>query len=313
MSHLEYRICNIFVYLHRNSATFFDTFQAMDSSYLGGLRAALKASKIRQKRTPSKRLKMKTKKKVKGTVARSRGHTHEDKDILTSEIRASVFRFLNEKLYKCSSEDASRYFLEDPSAFKVYHDGFQNQLRKWPYDPLTWAEEVIKANFKRKPVVADMGCGDARLALRLGKAATVYSFDLVAVNERVTACDMAHTPLAHSSVDVVLFCLALMGTNCRDFLYEANRLLKMGFVIILAIIIHFSGTLLVVEVASRFGSSFKTFLRLLKPFGFEITQWEITKDTYFVHGRLSKIKDVSNLRVSSLPNITINPCLYKKR
>lgn len=232
---------------------------------------------------------------------RSREHAHEGGDILTSEIRASIFRFLNEKLYKCSSEDASRYFSENPSAFKLYHEGFQNQLQKWPYDPLTWAEEVIRNGFKKKPVVADMGCGDARLALRLGKVATVHSFDLVAVNERVTACDMAHTPLAHSSVDVVLFCLALMGTNCRDFLYEANRLLKMG------------RTLLIVEVASRFGLSFKKFLRLLKPFGFEITQWEITKDTYFAHGRLSKVKDISNLVVSSLPNVTINPCLYKKR
>lgn len=169
-------------------------------------------------------------------------------------------------MYKCSSEDASRYFLEDPSAFKVYHGGFQNQLRKWPYDPLTWAEEVIKTDFKRKPIVADMGCGDARLALRLDKVAIVHSFDLVAVNERVTACDMAHvsvnwklnicfhfgfalvlvifftkTPLAHSSVDVVLFCLALMGTNCRDFLYEANRLLKMGFVIILLLLFTLVG------------------------------------------------------------------------
>nr|CDS16836.1 Ribosomal RNA processing protein 8 [Echinococcus granulosus] len=285
----------------------------MDSSYLRGLRVALKASEAPLKVTLSKKHKFKTKNKSKGGGVRSREHAHEGGDILTSEIRASIFRFLNEKLYKCSSEDASRYFSENPSAFKLYHEGFQNQLQKWPYDPLTWAEEVIRNGFKKKPVVADMGCGDARLALRLGKVATVHSFDLVAVNERVTACDMAHTPLAHSSVDVVLFCLALMGTNCRDFLYEANRLLKMGFVTIFTTNTHFSRTLLIVEVASRFGLSFKKFLRLLKPFGFEITQWEITKDTYFAHGRLSKVKDISNLVVSSLPNVTINPCLYKKR
>lgn len=102
------------------------------------------------------------------------------------------FRYLNEKLYKCSSDEAVKYFNEDPSAFKIYHEGFQNQLQKWPNDPLTWPEEIIRKDFKSKPVVADMGCGDARLALKLNKIANVHSFDLVAVNERVTVCDMAH-------------------------------------------------------------------------------------------------------------------------
>ena len=99
---------------------------------------------------------------------------------------------MNEKLYKCSSDDALRYFSEDRSAFEIYHEGFQSQLRKWPDDPLTWPEGIIKTEFKRKPIVADMGCGDARLALRLKDAATVHSFDLIALNEMVTVCDMAH-------------------------------------------------------------------------------------------------------------------------
>lgn len=88
--------------------------------------------------------------------------------------------------------DASKYFSEDPTAFKIYHKGFQQQLKKWPSDPLKWPEKIIKNNFKKKPVVADFGCGDARLAMHLKKTATVHSFDLVAVNDLVTVCDMAH-------------------------------------------------------------------------------------------------------------------------
>lgn len=104
---------------------------------------------------------------------------------------------MNEKLYKCSSDNALKYFKDDPSAFKIYHEGFQNQLRKWPNDPLAWAEEIIKNELKGNPVIADMGCGDARLALKLNNIATVHSFDLVAVNERVTVCDMAHVNFFH--------------------------------------------------------------------------------------------------------------------
>ncbi len=79
----------------------------------------------------------------------------------------------------------------------------------------------------------------------------VHSFDFVALNDRVTECDMAKyvnfppppkkkienklhfnffssTPLDDSSVDIAVFCLSLMGTNLRDYLREANRVLKEG-------------------------------------------------------------------------------------
>lgn len=46
-------------------------------------------------------------------------------------------------------------------------------------------------------VVVDMGCGEARLASEVSAARkdnsiTIYSFDLVAINKYVTACDMSN-------------------------------------------------------------------------------------------------------------------------
>ena len=35
---------------------------------------------------------------------------------------------------------------------------------------------------------------------------------------QVVACDMANVPLESCSVDVAVFCLALMGTNTRYFI-----------------------------------------------------------------------------------------------
>lgn len=75
-------------------------------------------------------------------------------------------------------------------------------------------------------VVADFGCGEAELSKSVKQQ--VHSFDLVAKNESVTACDMAHVPLEDSSVDVAVFCLSLMGTNLQDYLTEAHRVLKIG-------------------------------------------------------------------------------------
>ncbi len=71
-------------------------------------------------------------------------------------------------------------------------------------------------------VVADFGCGEARLSQSV--ANTVHSFDLVAANERVQACDMADVPLADRSVDVAVFCLALMGTNINGDFFFLNAL-----------------------------------------------------------------------------------------
>ena len=39
-------------------------------------------------------------------------------------------------------------------------------------------------------MVADLGCGEAKLARTVKQR--VHSFDLVAANDSVTACDMAH-------------------------------------------------------------------------------------------------------------------------
>ena len=97
-------------------------------------------------------------------------------------------------------------------------------------------------------VVADFGCGEAQLQNSIPNL--VYSFDLVAANDKVTACDMSNVPLSAKVVDVVhllllimyplcnnlihftcfqaVFCLSLMGSNIHDFIKEANRVLKIG-------------------------------------------------------------------------------------
>lgn len=78
-------------------------------------------------------------------------------------------------------------------------------------------------------VLADVGCGDAKIFKRMGERFKVHSFDLVASNEHVVVADMAKLPLAAESVDVAVYCLSLMGTNLSDFLCEAHRILKMGY------------------------------------------------------------------------------------
>jgi SAM-dependent methyltransferase len=150
-----------------------------------------------------------------------------------------------EKLYTSESTDAFREFQRDPKLFDVYHEGYRNQVEGWPINPLDRIIQWIRTKPK-SAIVADMGCGEARLARSLKNK--VHSFDLVdnssnLPNQKrveVVACDIAHVPLEDNSVDIVVFCLSLMGTNIVDFIKEAYRILKPG------------GTVKIAEVRSRF-------------------------------------------------------------
>jgi ribosomal RNA-processing protein 8 len=145
------------------------------------------------------------------------------RDKLINQLKGSRFRYLNEVMYSSKGTDSAQLFKDDPSAFQAYHDGYRQQIAKWPMNPL---QRIIKS-FKKLPkncVVADFGCGDALLAKSIPQQ--VYSLDLVAATEGVIECDMAKTPLETGSIDVVVYCLSLMGTNLMDFFAEANRVLK---------------------------------------------------------------------------------------
>ncbi|KAG0325980.1 25S rRNA (adenine645-N1)-methyltransferase, partial [Podila horticola] len=136
-------------------------------------------------------------------------------------LAGGKFRFLNEQLYTTTGEEAFSLFQSKPELFDEYHEGFRSQVESWPQNPVDIFISELRPMAK-DTVIADLGCGDAQISAELPKH-NVLSFDLVAKNERVTACDIAHLPLSDNSVDVAIFCLSLMGTDFLKFLKEAYR------------------------------------------------------------------------------------------
>jgi len=232
-------------------------------------------------------------------------------------LTSSRFRELNEELYTQCSSTSYETFTKSPELFDQYHVGFRKQVQSWPVNPVDviykkiingWTKDRQRQRQQQqqqqqqsnndyhnnnktkqrngdssaKIVVADFGCGDAKLADRLlslqvgGKDGNsleqqssstkkkknssmmmtsssslcpfvVHSFDLVSGgNPRVTPADMSNVPLANEIVDVAVYSLALMGTNVADFVREAWRVLK------------FNGVLRVAEVRSRFETAATT-------------------------------------------------------
>lgn len=175
-------------------------------------------------------------------------------------LQSGQFREINEMFYTNTSCHATEVFKSDPALYSAYHAGFTEQVRRWPLNPLDSIIQYLKSQ-PDSLRIADLGCGEARLASEVSQT-VVHCFDLVSLNDRVVPCDIADIPLPEFSVDVVVFCLSLMGTNYSKFLEEAHRILSDH------------GQLLVAEVTSRFESEgFATFIHAVQRLGFQYDQF----------------------------------------
>ncbi|KAL3942633.1 MAG: hypothetical protein SGBAC_003205 [Bacillariaceae sp.] len=279
----------------------------------------------------------------------SAGSSSKLQNSFKARLSGSRFRILNEELYTKDSKDSFARFSKNPELFEQYHEGFRQQASSWPVNPVDvivkWitkrfssqiqnhAEKQKTAKSKNKKiVVADFGCGDAQLAQDLMQrhpdAFHVHSFDLVSSKKNnhslVTACDMANVPSASKSVDVVVFCLALMGTNLADFIREAHRVLKDN------------GRVQIAEVRSRIeyshGRSSKKgsgadnknkkgdgndtsltgtleeFVTVLSQLGFECAKTDRSNKMFL----FLELKKNGNVPDQTL-NFSAKPCIYKRR
>eukprot|EP00996_Jenningsia_fusiforme_P001007 NODE_1918_length_1356_cov_74.961744_g1737_i0.p1 GENE.NODE_1918_length_1356_cov_74.961744_g1737_i0~~NODE_1918_length_1356_cov_74.961744_g1737_i0.p1 ORF type:complete len:399 (+),score=103.58 NODE_1918_length_1356_cov_74.961744_g1737_i0:152-1198(+) len=241
------------------------------------------------------------------------------------KLEEGTFRMMNQLMCESESKDSHQFFQKNKEAFEQYHNGYRQQAHKWPLYPLhkiiedlrKYPSGVLTSKVRRQLEenpdtemkgipktwkIADLGCGDAELAERM-TTHKVFSFDLVALNPRVTVADIAHVPLKDKSVDVVVLCLALLGTNYSDYLREAFRILRKG------------GTLKFADIANRVNA--QPFLQLMRYHGFIKVNVDLESSDLFVfidfkrthspHQDLDRM--LSTMRLDEI----VQPFQYKKR
>ena len=196
---------------------------------------------------------------------------------MRQKLISARFRHLNQILYTTPSAHSLALFQENPEMFQEYHEGFRRQVEVWPENPLDgYLAQIRRRGMERSVArskikspangeegaqgaevlplprtdgicyIADLGCGDAGLSQGLESVKKklklqVFSYDLQSPSPLVTQADIADLPLKDGSIDVAIFCLALMGTNWIDFIEEAFRILR------------WKGELWIAEIKSRFG------------------------------------------------------------
>jgi SAM-dependent methyltransferase len=137
--------------------------------------------------------------------------------------RFGDFATMNARFINAHSAKTHARLTADPSEWFLYHTLYREARKSWPEVPFDIMAEWLKS--RPHLIVGDFGCGEALLAASIPNL--VYSFDHVAVNDSVIACDMAHTGVDAGILDVAIFSLSLMGNNIEDYLREAHRLLKL--------------------------------------------------------------------------------------
>jgi hypothetical protein len=120
------------------------------------------------------------------------------------------------------SSTMHKEFSDNPDSWRRYHALRKERMDSWEEIPYEYIATKIKDT---RDVVADFGCGE-NLFKDCIPNNKVYSFDHIAIDDSVTACDMKNTGLNDESVDITVFSLALWGTNSSDYIKEAYRILR---------------------------------------------------------------------------------------
>jgi hypothetical protein len=144
--------------------------------------------------------------------------------VIGGQRRFGDLSTMNARINAAYSRTTHDRLQQQPEEWYLYHTLYREAWQNWAEIPF----EKIAASLKRRPdwIIGDFGCGEAQLAELLPNI--VHAFDHIAINDRVTACDMTHTPLAAETLDVAVFSLSLMGLNYADYLIEAQRTLRFG-------------------------------------------------------------------------------------
>ena len=89
---------------------------------------------------------------------------------------------------------------------------------------------------KKRKVVADLGCGKAEINqyFKENDRFVFHNFDHHSDHDLVISRDIKHIPLEDYSVDIAILSLAMWGSNCKEYIQEAYRILDTGGTLLIA-------------------------------------------------------------------------------
>jgi ribosomal RNA-processing protein 8 len=193
---------------------------------------------------------------------------------------------LHQRYKTLNSENLNQEFNGNPDLWYKYHEISEENEQSFPENDIPRnriIQELNKIKTKRTKLVVDMGCGKGQISKYFSndKRFQFINYDHVSSNDTVISCDISNIPLDEDTVEICILSLAMWGSNCKEYVKEANRILESG------------GKLYIIEPTKRWseqdenkniiegkeGNKLKT---LLEENGFKIVEKSIEKFCLFV-------------------------------
>jgi ribosomal RNA-processing protein 8 len=143
----------------------------------------------------------------------------------------SELSVLHQRYKTMNSQTLNKEFTEDPESWSKYHAISEQNEESFPEDGIPRnriIHELNKIQTKRTKSVVDMGCGKAQIAehYKNDPRFQFINYDHISSNDAVTSCDISRTPLDDNSVEICILSLAMWGSNCKEYIAEASRILE---------------------------------------------------------------------------------------
>jgi superfamily II DNA or RNA helicase len=168
-----------------------------------------------------KSMKLKTPSKTKET-------TLEKKVRVKSEISE-----LHREYKTLKSENLHNKFQENPDLWTTYHEISEENEKSFPEEEIPRnrvIQQLDKTKTKRTKRIVDLGCGKGQISqyYKDDKRFQFHNYDHISSNDTIISCDISNIPLEEDSVEMCILSLAMWGSNCREYIQEANRILETG-------------------------------------------------------------------------------------
>lgn len=187
----------------------------------------------------------KSKKRKLTTLSKTKRVKQTDTDpIIRRQQTKSQLSVLHQQYKTLKSANLKQLFQESPALWHEYHAISEANEECFDTEELPRnriCAELDKIKTRRSKQVVDLGCGKALIAQHFANDPrfTFTNYDHVASNDTVISCDISNVPLEDAVVEICILSLAMWGSNCKEYVREAYRILESG------------GTLFIIEPTKR--------------------------------------------------------------
>jgi superfamily II DNA or RNA helicase len=145
----------------------------------------------------------------------------------------SQLSLLHREYKTLRSDNLNHTFKENSQLWEDYHRIAEENEKSFPEEGIPRnriIEELKQIKTKRTKKVVDMGCGKGFISkyFKDDKRFEFTNLDHISSDETIISCDISKSDFQDDEVEICILSLALWGSNCREYITEAYRILESG-------------------------------------------------------------------------------------